>query len=150
MSETTTAADSSASTITVNAGSTRWSPAFLRQYHVKAFRDKWAEDTLLMSIAIQVREIRLQRGWTQQELAEKASLTQPQISRVESGIYQGTIDVLQRIAAAFNCALMVRFVTHGEYLGFILKIMAEGIDLVPTFDEETAALEGEQSKVEIK
>jgi len=55
------------------------------------------------SIASVVRTLRLERGWTQQELAERAGLTAQTISNIERGrserIYDGTVESL---ASAFG------------------------------------------------
>lgn len=53
-----------------------------------------------------VREMRRQRGWTQAQLAEKAGVSQGQVSRLESGeTLNPSHDTLARIAEAFTVPL---------------------------------------------
>ena len=50
-----------------------------------------------------LRDIRKQKGLTQQELSEKAGLSQAQIARLESGQSELTIEQMKIFAAALNC-----------------------------------------------
>ena len=49
-----------------------------------------------------IEKIREQKGITQIQLAEKSGLKQSNISRIESGIYATTIDVLYKISEALD------------------------------------------------
>ena len=55
-----------------------------------------------------VRELREGHGWTQAQLAEAASMTQPAIARFEAGGTVPTIPVLERLANALGAELVVR------------------------------------------
>ena len=92
-----------------------------------------------MAVAIQVREIREQRGWSQLVLANKAGLHQPAIARIESGVWNGTVKTLMKIAAAFECALIIRFISHSEFIEWIFSITCDGISMIPTFLENDKA-----------
>jgi len=52
--------------------------------------------------------LRLDRGWSQSELARHAGTDQSNISRVESALANPTIAFMQRIADALDAELMVR------------------------------------------
>lgn len=52
-----------------------------------------------------VRVWRGHRGFTQAELAAKASVSQATIAEIESGRKNGSVDTLKRIAAALNVDL---------------------------------------------
>jgi len=54
-----------------------------------------------------VRELRLALGLSQQELATRAGMTQPALSRLEAGAATPTIGVLERVAAALDADLVV-------------------------------------------
>ena len=54
-----------------------------------------------------VREHRLAQGLSQSELAARAGMTQPALSRIEAGGSVPTIPVLDRIAAALSAQLVV-------------------------------------------
>ncbi|WP_082860072.1 helix-turn-helix transcriptional regulator [Alloactinosynnema sp. L-07] len=55
-----------------------------------------------------VRELREGRGWTQVQLADAASMTQPAIARFEAGGTMPTLPVLERLAHALGAELVVR------------------------------------------
>jgi XRE family transcriptional regulator, regulator of sulfur utilization len=51
---------------------------------------------------LNVRELRLERGWTQEELADRSGLTPVQISRVERGVREVRLTTLLRLIAALE------------------------------------------------
>lgn len=55
-----------------------------------------------------VREMREQRGWTQERLAEAAGMTQSAVARFEAGGTVPTIPVLERLARALGAELKVQ------------------------------------------
>ncbi len=59
-----------------------------------------------------VRERRLVLGLTQSDLAARAGMTQPALSRLKAGGAAPTIPVLERISAALNADLIVTIVPH--------------------------------------
>jgi ribosome-binding protein aMBF1 (putative translation factor) len=60
-----------------------------------------------IEIGAMVRELRLGAGLSQEELARRAGMTQPALSRLERGGGIPTIAVLDRIAAALHATLTV-------------------------------------------
>jgi HTH-type transcriptional regulator/antitoxin HipB len=60
-----------------------------------------------IEIGAMVRELRLGAGLSQEELARRAGMTQPALSRLERGGGIPTIAVLDRIAAALHATLKV-------------------------------------------
>ncbi len=68
-----------------------------------------------LDLARQVLDLRLKRGWTQQELAERAGTKQANISRLENARLNPSVDMLQKIANAFGVELAVMLIpTAGE------------------------------------
>jgi len=61
-----------------------------------------------MSIAQQIKEIRLQLGYTQAEMAKKLGVIQQFISQLETGRENLTIDTLERIADVYGKKLTIR------------------------------------------
>jgi DNA-binding XRE family transcriptional regulator len=57
----------------------------------------------------EVRSSRQRRGWTQQQLAERAGLDRQVISRIERAVVRLDVDLLQRIALALGRPLDIRF-----------------------------------------
>jgi len=61
-------------------------------------------------IARAIIAARLESGLTQAQLAEKASLPQSNISRLESGTFNPTVQTLEKVAAGLGKKLEVNFV----------------------------------------
>ncbi|HEX3571045.1 MAG TPA: helix-turn-helix transcriptional regulator [Acidobacteriaceae bacterium] len=49
-----------------------------------------------------VRHLRLERGWTQERLAEAAGLNAVQVSHIENGLNEPKLTTVLRIARAFK------------------------------------------------
>lgn len=65
------------------------------------------DTTIRTAIGARIRELRLSRGLTQQQLADLSHLSKPNISNIEAGKYSVGIDVLQRICQALNVTLQL-------------------------------------------
>jgi ribosome-binding protein aMBF1 (putative translation factor) len=59
-----------------------------------------------------VRERRLAPGLSQVQLASRAAMTQPALSRLEAGGVISTIPLLERISAALDADLIVEIAPH--------------------------------------
>lgn len=57
----------------------------------------------MMGLGENVRQMRLKRGMTQEELAQKIDLTRSQISNIEKGKRATTYERQIKLAAALNC-----------------------------------------------
>jgi transcriptional regulator with XRE-family HTH domain len=74
------------------------------------FREAWeASDP-----AYQVARLRILRGLTQQQLAERVGTRQPSIARLESGREEPKLGFLRRVAEALGARLEVRIVPLEE------------------------------------
>jgi transcriptional regulator with XRE-family HTH domain len=60
-----------------------------------------------------VRELRERRGRSQPQLAEACGMTQSAVARFEAGGTVPTLPVLERIAAALDVGLRVKFEPRG-------------------------------------
>ena len=77
----------------------------------KEYREAYVERFVPLSLALQIKDLREERDWSQGELAQRASMQQAAISRLEKSDYRSyTISTLTRLASAFDVALVVRFV----------------------------------------
>jgi DNA-binding XRE family transcriptional regulator len=76
--------------------------------HAAAYEE--ARASLMLGQMVHDRRVDL--GLTQAELAERAGMTQPQLSRLESGGATPTVPLLARIAAALNADLDIAFRPH--------------------------------------
>lgn len=52
-----------------------------------------------------LRTLREARGWSQQELADRADVSKPTVYRIETARYAATLDVLAALAQAFELPL---------------------------------------------
>jgi transcriptional regulator with XRE-family HTH domain len=77
--------------------------------HTDAYEE--ARAALLLGQLVYDRRTAL--GLTQAELAERAGMTQPQLSRLESGGATPTVPLLRRLAAALDAELDISFKPHG-------------------------------------
>jgi transcriptional regulator with XRE-family HTH domain len=59
-----------------------------------------SSSSLARSIAIQVKALRAQRGWTQAQLAEAAEMTSDEVSRIERSTREPRFVTIERLAEA--------------------------------------------------
>jgi ribosome-binding protein aMBF1 (putative translation factor) len=76
------------------------------------YREGYAEARRACLIGQAVRERRLALGLSQVELAARAGMTQPALSRLEAGGVVPTIPLLERISAALDADLIVEIAPH--------------------------------------
>jgi ribosome-binding protein aMBF1 (putative translation factor) len=76
------------------------------------YRQGYAEARRAFLIGRAVRERRLALGLSQVELAARAGMTQPALSRLEAGGVVPTIPLLERISTALNADLIVEIAPH--------------------------------------
>jgi HTH-type transcriptional regulator / antitoxin HipB len=77
-----------------------------------AYRQGRAEAERAYLLGRAVRERRLALGLSQVELASRAGMTQPALSRLEAGGVIPTIPLLDRISAALDANLIVEIAPH--------------------------------------
>ncbi len=116
----------------------------------KEYRDAFAIEHIDTGIPFQIRALREQeeRGWTQEELGNRAGMAQESISRIEDPNYgKLTLKTLKRLASAFDVALMVRFVPFSELVEWELKLSPDSLkassfedDFKDELEEENTAL----------
>ncbi len=90
------------------------------------------------SIALQIKTLRLRRGWTQAELGDLADMHQSRISEMESVDYSSwSVTTLRRLATAFDLPLVVQFASWGEFLDDIMGMSREALER-PSFEADPA------------
>lgn len=62
----------------------------------------WGMDDLRQVVARNLRLIRQQRGWSQEELAFRAEVDRSYISMLENGSYSATVTMLGKLASALD------------------------------------------------
>ena len=110
-------------------------------------RARFVESHLSKNLAFQIRAMRDQTDWTQEQLAEKVGTNQNAISRLENPNYgKATITTLKRIASVFDVALVVRFVPFSQLVGWVsgTPFLDRGLSseslTVPSFENENRVL----------
>ncbi|MEU0553508.1 helix-turn-helix transcriptional regulator [Dactylosporangium sp. NPDC006015] len=93
----------------MTARHSRWERTGAEQ-HNSAYEE--ARAALLLGQMVYDRRTDL--GLTQGELAERAGMTQPQLSRLESGGATPTVPLLARLAAALDAELDITFKPHRD------------------------------------
>lgn len=81
----------------------------LEHLESKEFRDALVEADLANGILFQVKAMLEDRGWTQEELAEKAGTAQPVISKYLKGYENFSVKTLRKLASAFDVSFTSRF-----------------------------------------
>jgi transcriptional regulator with XRE-family HTH domain len=79
--------------------------------HAEAYKE--ARASLLLGQMVYDRRTEL--GLTQAELAAKAGMTQPQLSRLEAGGATPTVPLLIRLAAALDAELDISLRPHASF-----------------------------------
>jgi ribosome-binding protein aMBF1 (putative translation factor) len=86
---------------------------FARQRRANVgYRQGYAEGQRAFLIGQAVRERRFDLGLSQSEVARRARMTQPALSRLEAGGVLPTIPLLERITAALDADLIVEISPH--------------------------------------
>lgn len=70
---------------------------------------------IFVNFGQQLRNQRKSARFTQSELAERVGTTQAVISRYERGERDPTVEMLQRIADALDCELVIEFRPRGRH-----------------------------------
>lgn len=110
----------------------------------KEYRHAYIDEFLNISIATQIKVLREQRGWKQEDLAREANMKQPRISVMENVNYSSwSINTLKKLAEAFDLVLHVSFESFGERLKDISQFNRTALEKPsfkddPVFAEERA------------
>jgi len=83
-------------------------------------------------IAAQVHALRKQRGWSQNELADKAGMAQERVSKIESADFESvTLKTLNKFAEAFDVHLHVAFVPFSQGIVDVANMTPKGLEVLP-------------------
>jgi len=79
------------------------------------------DNTASMSLGDRIRRLRMERGWSQTQFAQKLDVHQKQISGYERGVHVPSTEVLLRMARLFEVSL--------DYLAFDDREDFRGVDI---------------------
>ena len=94
--------------------SNRFDNYFREQMKDKEFAEAWEEFQPELQVMRMMAEARSYRNLTQKELSERSGIGQAEISRIESGLRNPSIRILDRLAKAMDMDLVIRFVPSGN------------------------------------
>lgn len=63
---------------------------------------------LLLDIGDEILRLRIEKGWSQAELAKRADTKQANISRLESGLSNPSVNFLQKLAKSLDATVAIR------------------------------------------
>lgn len=81
-----------------------------------------------------IRALRLERGWTEEQLGAHAGVTTLDVGRIESGALDVSVDTLEKIAAALS-------VSPADLFSGILQLSEKAIEFGRAFDEAPPELQ---------
>ncbi|HET9518960.1 MAG TPA: helix-turn-helix transcriptional regulator [Actinoplanes sp.] len=88
---------------------TEWSAFRDRRMAEPGAAEAYDAARLAFELGRAVREFRESKGWSQSQLASASGMTQSAVARFEAGGSVPTLPVLERLAAALDMGLTVRF-----------------------------------------
>jgi len=98
------------------------------EFDDKDYAHAYMETFSNMAIAAQIKALREQRGWTQQQLATQAGMKQARIAVLEDVDYESwTLKNLRKLARAFDLTVKVSFETFSSGIVEATKINAESL-----------------------
>lgn len=107
----------------------------------KKYRGAYVAAETATGIAYQIRALREQRQWTQDELGQRLGKRQNAVSRLEDPDYgRLSVKTLVELASAFDVGLLVKFVPFGQMIMEIADRSPQGLE-VASFSEEPLASE---------
>lgn len=102
----------------------------------KEYRTAFVEAQFKRSVPFQIRALRSQRGWSQEQLAERSRLTQGVVSRAEDSDYGNlTVNTILKIANGFDVAFVGRFVPFSELDEWFIGLSEDKIK-ASSFEQE--------------
>jgi transcriptional regulator with XRE-family HTH domain len=97
------------------------------------YRKSFARTAQQIDLALLVREMREDAGWTQTEIAKKVGTTQSVIARLEGAEYSGhSLRMLERIATACGVGLKLRAEKKPNFEREVALILPAGLQISGT------------------
>jgi len=107
----------------------------------KEYRDAFVAAHIQDGVSFQIRALRDQRKWNQRDLARALKVSQPAIAQYESPERALNLTTLQRVASAFDVALIVRFVPFSELARWAENLSTSALQ-VPEFEHDLGFSDG--------
>ena len=115
---------------------TETSRRFLKSLEDPEYRRIFVDEHVSTGLAFQIRQLREDREWTQEQLAQRTGKAQETISLWENPDYgRYSLRTLKDLAAAFDVALLVRFAPFTDLASWVTELTPERL-APPNFDKE--------------
>jgi transcriptional regulator with XRE-family HTH domain len=102
----------------------------------KEMRDAYLEEKTRARIALQIKSIRSQRGWSQAELGQRMGKPQSNVARLEDReVARYTVTTLLDLASTYDCGVIVEFVPYEEFLQRTEDLSPERLQVL-SFDRQ--------------
>jgi len=102
----------------------------------KKYREAFISSRISNTLALQIRAMRQERGWSQAHLAKLLGTSQNAVYRLESPQYgKYSITTLRRLASIFDVGLAVWLVPFSKLVDRVTHLSTDDI-LVPSFDAD--------------
>ena len=86
-----------------------------KDWQMKQSQDpEYIAESLELEVGYQIARLRIQRGLTQSQLAEKVGTSQSSIARLENGSSDPSLSYLGRVAAVLDVRIELRIVSLKE------------------------------------
>jgi transcriptional regulator with XRE-family HTH domain len=116
----------------------------------KRFRDAFVSSRVSNTLALQIRAMREERGWSQAHLAKLLATSQNAVYRLESPQYgRYNITTLKRLASIFDVGLAVWFLPFSKLVDRVTNLATDDI-LVPSFDNDPVLHEREVPFIQVQ
>lgn len=110
--------------------------SLIQDFHDPDVREVYSDEFMNMKIATQIKVLREQREWTQEQLAVVAEMRQARVAVLENVNYEAwTLSVLRRFAKAFDLVVDVEFKEFGEFLQEFEQFGREKLEKRPFKDD---------------
>ena len=80
---------------------------FIDEIADKNTKEMFELDDMLYQISMKIFDYRIANGWTQKQLAQKLGIKQSMVSKLESGVYNPTVELLWKISKKLNWSFKV-------------------------------------------
>ncbi len=101
------------------------------EFHDKEYAHAYVNQFYDMAIAAQIKVLREQCGWSQEELAGEAGMKQERISLLENVDYSAwTLKTLRQLGEAFDVAVHVSFQDFSTAIIDVINLRREKLEVV--------------------
>jgi transcriptional regulator with XRE-family HTH domain len=122
----------------------------LKDLKDERYRNAFVSKLIDNTIPFQIKTMRDQRGWSQEDLAKIANKKQEAISRLENPDYaKFTLKTLKELAAAFKVGLIVRFAPLSDLVKWELNLSTESLQ-VASYEDDLYLQEKPAQEVELR